>query len=71
MPNCLSFVFLTKVAREECSKLWKKNFHSVFSRLDTFPQVFMQVKECLVLQLHEMVRVVYEVACPIVFYFDL
>ena len=67
VPNCFYFVFLTKVVREECSKLWKKIFYSVFSRLDPFPQVFRQVKKCLVLQLHEIVRVVHEVACPIVF----
>ena len=48
-------------------KVIKKYFSSVFNCLDSFPQVFRQVKECLVLQLREMVRVLHEVACPFVF----
>ena len=45
----------------------EKDFYSAFSRLGPFPQVFRQFKECLVLQLHEIVRVVHKVVCPIVF----
>ena len=45
--NCLSFVFLTKVAREECSKSWKNIFYSVFSRLDPFPQVSGRLRSAL------------------------
>ena len=41
------FCFMTKVAREECSKLRKKTFVSVFQCLDSFPHVFMQVRESL------------------------
>ena len=40
---------------------------SAFSRLDPFPQVFRQVKESLILQLHEMKRMLQVVACPTVF----
>ena len=61
--------FWNNIARQACSKLWKKIFYSVFSRLDHFPQVFRQVKECIVLQLHEMVRVLHMVACANVFFF--
>ena len=60
-------IFFKRLPGGEYSKLWKKIFYSVFSRLDPFPQVFRRVKECLVLQLHEIVRVVHEVAYPIVF----
>ena len=59
--------FLAKVAREECLNLWKKIFSSFFSCLDLFPQVFRQVKECLALKLHEMVRVQHEVSHPFIF----
>ena len=36
-----------------------------------FPLVFGHVKEWLILKFQEMIRVLYEVACPIRFYFDL
>ena len=55
--------FVVKVSREEYT-----NF-SAFRRLGLLPQVFRQVKEHLILQLHEMIRVLHEVACPIVFFF--
>ena len=40
---------------------------SAFSRLRHFPEVFGQVKKLLILQLHEMMRMLRIVACPIVF----
>ena len=39
---------------------------SIFSRLVPFPQVFGQVKEWLMLDLHEMIRLLHVVACPVV-----
>ena len=48
-------------------KVMKKTFVSVFQRLDSFPHVFMQVRESLILQMHEMKRVLHAVACLIVF----
>ena len=59
---------MTKVAREEYSKLRKNIFFGGFSRLDPFPQVFRQVKECLIPQLHKMIRELHEVRFPIVFF---
>ena len=41
-------------------------FLGIFSRFEFFPQVFRQVKECLMLQTHEMIKVLHVVACPIV-----
>ena len=35
----------------------KRSFFSVFSRLDPFPQVFEQVKKCLVLELQKIIIV--------------
>ena len=58
---------MTKVARKEYSKLRKNIFFGGFSRLDPFPQVFRQVKECLIPQLHKMIRVLHLVTCLIVF----
>ena len=52
---------------EECSKLWKWSFFSVFNRLGPFPQVFRQVKEWLILELHKTIRVPHIVVCSIVF----
>ena len=43
------------------------SFSSAFSRLETFPQLFWQVKEWLIIKLHEMIRVPLVVASPIVF----
>ena len=57
---------MSNIGREDCSKLRKKFYFSVIRRLDPFPRVFRQLKECLTLQLHEMIRVLHEVACPIV-----
>ena len=46
---------------------FKKSFFSVFIRLDHFPQVYKQLKEWLILQLDETMRMLHIVACPIVF----
>ena len=42
-------------------------FGVFFSRLGTFPQVFGQVKEWLILELQEMIKVPHEIACAIDF----
>ena len=42
-------------------------FSSVFSALGHFSQVFGKVKEWLILELHEMIRVLHAVACPMGF----
>ena len=61
------FVLWAKLVGKSVESYEKWWFFSVFNRLDHFAQVFRQVKECLILQLHEMIRVLHEVACPIVF----
>ena len=45
----------------------KRSFFSTFSRVDPFPQVFRQVKDILILQLHEMIKAPHVAVCPIVF----
>ena len=49
---------------EKCSIL--SIFLSIFSRLRSFPKVFGQVKEWLILESHEMIRVPHVVAFPTV-----
>ena len=44
-------------------------FSSVFSPLGPFSQVFGKVKEWLILELHEMIRVLHTVVCPMGFNF--
>ena len=61
------FVLWAKLVEKSVESYEKWWFFSVFNHLDHFAQVFRQVKECLILQLHEMIRVLHEVACPIVF----
>ena len=46
----------------------KKKFFSAFSCLDSFPQVFRPFKERLISKFHELIRVLHEVACPIVLF---
>ena len=45
----------------------KWSFFSAFSRLGQFPEVFGQVKEFLILELGEIIRVLHLVACPMDF----
>ena len=46
-----------------------KNYHyfHIFSRFGHFPQVFEQVNEWLILELHEMIKVSHLAASPVVF----
>ena len=50
---------------------YEKRLFSILSHLYPFPQDFRQVKECLILRLHEMIRVPHEVAFPVIFLFVL
>ena len=45
------------------------SFFGVFSRLGNSPQAFGQVKEWLILELHEMIKVPHGVTCPMDFNF--
>ena len=67
MPNCFYFILWSGLAGRSVQSYEKKIFLIVFSRLDPIPQVFRQVKECLILKFHEMIRVLQKVACPVVF----
>ena len=48
-------------------KVMKNDHFSAFSHFGSFPQVFRQVNECFISKLHKMIRLLHEVACPIVF----
>ena len=43
------------------------HFFNVFTSFGPFPRIFRQVNEWPILKLHEMIRVLYLVASPIVF----
>ena len=45
----------------------KNDFFSIISRLGLFRLVFGQVNEWPILELHEMIRVLHLVACPVTF----
>ena len=53
--------------REECKNLRKIVNSKYFCRLGPFPQVFEQVEEWLMLELHEMIRFPYVATCSVVF----
>ena len=61
--NCFYFVLWSSLAAERSVQNYEKwSFFSIFSRLDPFPHVFVQVKGWLILKLHEMIRVAHLVA---------
>ena len=66
LPNCFSFVLWVRLAGRSVQSYEKWSFFSVFSRLGHFTQVFRQLKEWLILELHKTIRVSHAVACPIV-----
>ena len=65
------FVFILFYCRDWQGGVFKvmknKHFFSIFIRFGLFPQVFGKVNECYILKLHEMIRVLHAVACPIAF----
>ena len=64
---CFFFILCARFVGRSVQSYEKKSFFRVFSRLGPFPQVFRQVKEWLILELHEMIRVSLVVASLIVF----
>ena len=72
MVACANNVFILFHGQDWQGRIFKimKNDNSLntFISFGLFPpHVFRQVKECLILQLHEMIKVLREVAWPIVF----
>ena len=67
LHNCF-FLFYGRDWQEGVFKIMKiDNFFGIFSRLGPFPEVFGQVKEWLIFELHEMIKVPYAVSCPMDF----
>ena len=64
VPHAVLFCFVIEVSREGYT-----NF-SAFSHLGPLPQVFRLVMECIKLQLQEVIRLLHEVACSVVFLFN-
>ena len=63
MPNRFSFVLCATLAGRSVQSCEKRLFFSVFNHLGPFTQLFQQLKECLVLEFHEMIRVPHAVVC--------
>ena len=55
------------LARRSVQNHESSSFFGVFSRLGHFPKFLGQVKECLALELHEMIKVPNVIACPMDF----
>ena len=68
-PMDFLFCFVIKLGRGSAQTYGKCSILSIFSRLGPFPQVFEQVKEWLILELCEMIKVPHIVAFPTVFLF--
>ena len=64
-PIAFSFVF--GLAGKTFQNYEKWSLFNAFSCLGLFPQVFIQVKEWLMLETHKIIRVSHVVACSIVF----
>ena len=65
MPNTFSFL----LALMKSAQTWEKwSIISIFCHLCPFPQVFGQVKEWLILELYEMIRVWHIRAWPVVLF---
>ena len=58
---------MSDLGREGCSNLSKWSFLGLFSGFGHFSHVLGEVKEWLISKLHEMIRVLLAVACPIDF----
>ena len=57
VPSYVSFVLWAILARRSVQNYKNSSFFGIFSRLSHFPQVFGQVKEWLILELHGMIKV--------------
>ena len=76
VPNLVAcpiiFILWTMLVKRSVQSYEKWSFFSAFSRLGLFPQVFRQVKKCLILQLNEMIIALTTCSCvPSCFYFVL
>ena len=66
MPDCFYFALCSRLAGRSAT-YEKGSFSGIFSSLGLFSQVFMQVRDWLILELHEMIRVPHIVTFPILF----
>ena len=55
--NYFYFVLWSRLGGRNVQSYENSQFFRIFSSLDPFPQVFGQIKECFILELHEMPRV--------------
>ena len=67
VPDSFYFVSWERLARRSVQSYKEWSCFCSFSRLGDFPPVFGQVKEWLILELYETIRVLYVVAFPLFF----
>ena len=66
VSDCFYFALCSRLAGRSAT-YEKGSFSGIFSSLGLFSQVFMQVRDWLILELHEMIRVPHIVTFPILF----
>ena len=68
MPDRFYFYLGSSLA-ERSAKIYEKcSTLSIFSRLGPFSQVFVQVKELIISEMHEIIKRLHVVACPMLFF---
>ena len=70
VPNCFYFVLCSRLAGRSAQTYEKWSYVNFLTVWIRFSLVFGLVKEKLMLECHEMIRVLHVVAFPIHFYFD-
>ena len=60
VPNYFYFVWWSRLAGRSAETYENWLFFSIFNHLGAFPLIFGQVKDCLMLELHKIIRVSHE-----------
>ena len=67
VSNCFYFALWSRSAGRSAKTYEQRSFLGIFSRLCPFSQVFLQVKEWLMLELHDMIKASHVVTFPVLF----
>ena len=70
VSNYFCFVWWSRLVGSSARTYEKRSVFSIFSSWGTFPQVFGQFKEWLMLKLRKIIILSHVVACPIVFFYE-
>ena len=66
----IGFIFLCNLGWQDlCAKTYEKcSTLSIFNCFRPFSQVFVEVKECIISEMLEMIKVLHVVVCPMLFF---